>query len=752
MAAKRIYQAAKEYKISSEAMLNVLRELGFQPKSHMSVFTPEMEVAVIKKFDEEKAAVKRDIEHKKKIADGAAKRSKETDELHEEEDAGYTRKQIARLLKDGFHRAPRRRKRSQGKKDQEKTLDRKEVEASFKKTLSLMDGGKKTRHHAKKIQKQEEEAAADNLLPVIEFMTVSELAELLKVKPAELVSKLMSLGVMATINQRLDIDTITMVAMEYGYDVAEKKEIEIIEEETEEEKSERLVPRAPIVTIMGHVDHGKTSLLDYIRHSNITMGESGGITQHIGAYEVKTDGGRIVFIDTPGHEAFTAMRARGAQVTDIVVLIVAVDDNVMPQTVEAINHARAAGVPIIVAINKMDLPGANPEAVKTQLARHNLLAEDWGGKTIVCEISAKTGIGVDHLLDMILLQAEMMELSANPHKRASGVVLEAQLDRGRGPVISVVIENGTLHVGDSFVTGPQCGRIRAMYDDRGNRRDDAGPAVPVQLVGCSGLPQAGDTFTAVSDDVVAKEISQRRARLKREQDIRRVPPVSLADVYDRIQDGSMKSLNLIIKGDVDGSVEALSGTLQKLSTSEIKVNVIHSGVGAITEWDILLAAASQAVVIGFHVRPDARAQELSHREGVDIRLYRVIYEAEADVKRALEGLLEPEIIENVIGNAEVKELFRVPRIGTIAGSLVQTGVVRVGAPVRVVRDGVIVYEGRISSLRRFKEDVREVQSGLECGIGVENYNDIKVGDTLEVIEVTKVARKLDAEAKPAHRS
>ncbi|MCP4633380.1 MAG: translation initiation factor IF-2, partial [candidate division Zixibacteria bacterium] len=446
-----------------------------------------------------------------------------------------------------------------------------------------------------------------------------------------------------------------------------------------------------------------------------------------------------------GHKAFTAMRARGAQVTDLVVLIVAAVDNVMPQTQEAIDHARAAGVPIIVAINKMDLPGANSDAVKTQLANLNLLAEDWGGSTIVVEISAKTGAGIDQLLDMILLQAEMMELKANPNRRATGIVLESELDKGRGPLINVIIQSGSVEIGDCFVTGVQCGKIRAMNNDKGEKIDIANPSTPVQLIGCSGLPQAGDSFTAVKDEIIARDIAQKRMRLKREQDFRKMKPLSLTDVYERIQEGAIKSLNLIIKGDVDGSVEALSGTLQKLSTDEIKVNVIGSGVGAINESDVLLASASQAVIIGFHVRPDTRAFELSVKEQVDVHLYKVIYEVEDDVRKALEGLLDPKEVENVIGNIEIRELFKVPKIGVIAGSFVHSGIVKRGVRARVVRDGIIIYEGTISSLKRFKEDVREVLSGFECGIGIENFNDIKVGDNIEVIEITQVARTLDSE-------
>lgn len=744
MTSIRIYAAARDRKLSSEALLKILRELGFTPKSHMSVFTPEMEVAVDKKIEEERQAIKKEIEHKEKIAAEVAKKRLEG-EKHSSQP--LSRRQLNKLIKGGLHKHSKKYKGSPKagttvqKIKEKKKVDKKEVKAALKKTLTALDGHKKAKHYHKKEQKQIDGEGGEKFINVIEFMTVGELANLMNVKPAEAVSKLMSLGVMATINQRLDIDTITMVAMEFGYEVRQETELVVEEEETDEE---HLVPRAPVVTIMGHVDHGKTSLLDYIRRSNIIGRESGGITQHIGAYEVKVGDGSITFIDTPGHHAFTAMRARGAQVTDIVVLVVAVDDNIMPQTVEAISHARAAGVPIVVAINKMDLPGANSEPVKAQLANYNLLPEDWGGKTIVCEVSAKTGMGIDNLLEMILLQAEMMEFKANPKKRASGTILEAKLDKGRGPLINVLIQDGTLRIGDCFVTGTHYGKVRAMFNDWGERAEIAGPSTPVQILGSSGIPQAGDSFVSVEDEVTAKDIAQKRARLKREHDIRRAKPVTLTDVYDLIQEGSVKELNLIIKGDVDGSVEALSGTLQKLSTDEVKVNVIHSGVGAITESDVLLASSSQAVIIGFHVRPDARAIEIGSHEGVDIRLYTVIYEAEEDIRRALEGLLEPDVIENIVGMVEVRELFRVPKVGVIAGCFVLKGVVKRGGKARIVRDGVVIYEGTISSLKRFKDDVREVLEGYECGIGIENFNDLKIGDIFEIIETTEVARKLDS--------
>jgi translation initiation factor IF-2 len=562
------------------------------------------------------------------------------------------------------------------------------------------------------------------------------------VKPTEVISKCLELGFVATINQRLDMDSIETVALEFGYSVEPVKEIGL-EEEEEGEREENLKFRPPIITIMGHVDHGKTSLLDYIRKSNIIAGESGGITQHIGAYEVEVPGGSITFLDTPGHEAFTSMRARGVQLTDIVVLVIAADDSVMPQTIEAIDHARAAGVPIIVAINKMDLPQAKSEPIRNELAKLNLMPEEWGGSTIMVEISARTGMGISKLLEMILLQAEMMELKANPLRRAFGVVVESEISRGRGASITVLVQKGTLRVGDPFVTGPHYGRVRAMINERGKPVVEAGPSTPVQVLGASGIPQAGDTFVVTEEEIEAREIANKRMRVKREQDIRQVKRASLSDVYEHIEEGKIKELNLILKGDVGGSVEALSDTLEKISTSEVKVRVIHRGVGSINESDVILAAASDAIIIGFHVRPDLRARELAAREKVDIRLYDVIYEIQSNIKKALEGLLEPEITETISGTAEVKNVFKISGLGQVAGCMVQQGNIKRGEKVRIVREGVVVYEGIISSLRRFKDDVKDVTSGLECGIKIENYNDVKEGDVLEAYEVKELARKLE---------
>jgi len=503
------------------------------------------------------------------------------------------------------------------------------------------------------------------------------------------------------------------------------------------------LPRAPVVTVMGHVDHGKTSLLDFIRKTSVVAGEAGAITQHIGAYEVVHGNDRIAFVDTPGHEAFTAMRARGAQITDIVVLVVAADDGVRPQTIEAIDHARAADVPIIVAINKIDKPSANPDNVRTQLSKQNLVAEEWGGKTIIVEVSAKQGTGIDKLLEMILLQAEMMDLQADPNIRAQGVVVDARLEKGLGPVVTVMIQKGSCEVGDSMVAGTYAGHIRAITNDRDERLERIGPSTPARITGLNGVPQAGDSFIQAKNDQEAKEICFKRSQIKREQDTRRtLGRMSLDRVFDRIKEGQIKELRLIIKGDVDGSVEVLDDTLSKIATDEVKTNIIHANVGAVSESDVLLAAASDAVIIGFHVSIDSRARELAKNEKVDIRLYDIIYEAEANIKQALEGMLSPELSERFVGLAEVREVFKVPKVGAVAGCYVKEGRFTRKDKIRLTRDGKVIYNGNILSLKRFKDDAREVKEGFECGIGIENFNDIKVGDLLEAIEIVETARTL----------
>jgi translation initiation factor IF-2 len=550
---------------------------------------------------------------------------------------------------------------------------------------------------------------------------------------------------MVTVNQRLDFDQIDLIASEFGFQAVREDEYAaeaaVGASDVEEPDAER--HRPPVVTIMGHVDHGTTSLLDYIRKANIVAGEAGGITPHIGAYHVETPKGVITFLDTPGHAAFTAMRARGAQVTDIVVLVVAADDQVMPQTVEAISHARNAGVPLIVAINKIDLPSANVAKVKQDLLQHNVVLEEFGGNVLSAPISAKKGTGIDQLLEQILLQAEILDLKANPEARVHGTVLEASLDPGKGPLATILVQKGTLHVGDNFICGKFSGRVRALYDERGKNVREAGPSVPVQILGFEGVPAAGDIFTVVTDAVEAREIAQKRQRLEREAQNRRSQKgTSLEDFSRALKEGEVQALRIIIKADQGGPAEALADALAQLSTSEVRVDVVHRGVGAITESDVLLAKASGAIILGFHVRPDSNARASAEREGVDVRTYRIIYEAVEDVRNALEGLLKPEERETVLGEAEVMALFKVSKVGTIAGCMVRSGVISRTGKVRIIRDGTTVYTGGLSSLKRFKDDVREVREGLECGIGIENYNDLKVGDRIEAFKMEEIKRTL----------
>ena len=591
---------------------------------------------------------------------------------------------------------------------------------------------------------QQELEAADRTLRVTEFITVSELASLMDVSATEVISACFSLGVMVTMNQRLEADTLTLVADEFGYKIEfADADLEAESEEEVQDTEEDLLPRAPIVTVMGHVDHGKTSLLDYIRKTNVIAGESGGITQHIGAYNVKLENGqRITFLDTPGHEAFTAMRARGAQVTDIVIIVVAADDDVMPQTKEAIAHAQAAGVPMIIAINKVDKPNANPDNIRQQLSGMNILVEEWGGNVQAQEISAKFGNNVDLLLEKVLLQAEMLELKANPNKNASGAIIEASLDKGRGYVSTVLVQAGTLRVGDYVVAGKNHGKIKAMLDERGRQLTEAGPSIPVTILGLDGAPTAGDKFKVYEDEREAKSIANKREQLQREQTIRTKKHLTLDELGRRIALGDFKELNIILKGDVDGSVEALSDQLQRLSTAEISVNIIHKGVGQITESDVLLAAASDAIMIGFNVRAGANAKELADREEIEIRTYSIIYAAIDDVKEAMEGMLSPEIREQVIGNVEIRETFKISKVGTIAGCMVLNGKVTRNSKIRLLRDGIVKFDGELESLKRFKDDVKEVTKGYECGLNIKGYNDIEVGDILEVYEEIEVKKKL----------
>ncbi|WP_457681306.1 translation initiation factor IF-2 [Thermovibrio sp.] len=595
---------------------------------------------------------------------------------------------------------------------------------------------------------EEEEKTKTVVIP--EVISVREFAEKLGVEPNQLLQDLIALGKFVAINQPIDFETAKKVAEKYDKVVklegAEEEEA-TLEAELQEtpDREEDLKPRPPVITVMGHVDHGKTTLLDYIRNTKVAEREAGGITQHIGAsvVEAQTSEGKktLVFLDTPGHEAFTAMRARGAQATDIVVLVVAADDGVMPQTVEAINHAKAAGVPIIVAINKIDKPGANPERVKQELTQHGLIPEDWGGDTVMVPVSAKTGQGVDELLEMIALQAELMELKANPNKPARGVVLEAKLDKKRGPVATFLVQSGTLKVGDAVVAGLYAGKIRAMFDDKGRQVKEAGPSMPVEVLGLEGVPMAGDKFVVVESLEKAREIAEKRQELARESALEREKRVSLEELFAKMQAGEVKELNIVLKADAQGSIEAIRKSLEELSNDEVKVSIIHAGVGPITENDIMLAAASNAIVIGFNVRPDSAARKAAEREKVDVRTYRVIYDIVDEVKKAMAGLLEPEEKEVYLGSAEVRATFKVPKVGTVAGCYVRDGVIRRNANVRLVRDGVVIYEGKIASLKRFKDDVKEVQAGYECGVGLENFNDIKVGDVIECYTIEKVKRE-----------
>jgi translation initiation factor IF-2 len=644
-------------------------------------------------------------------------------------------------------RKPTRKKRDKRRGEEEQVVSRRSVRYRKVEVFERADlyegrlGGKKERRAAKKLKdtakklKQTEitvPKAIKRRIKVPEQVTVAELAKAMGVKGVEVIKILMGLGAPANLNQYIDFETATVVADEFGYEL----ELDLFDVEgviaEVEDKAEDLRPRPPVVTIMGHVDHGKTSLLDYIRQSNIIGGESGGITQHIGAYYVKIEGGDIVFLDTPGHEAFTAMRARGAKVTDIIVLVVAADDGVMPQTVEAVNHARAASIPIIVAVNKIDKPEANIDKVTRELAELELVPEAWGGETIFGHISAKTGEGVEELLELILLQAEVLELKENPDKAARGTIIEAKLDKSRGPIATVLIKSGTLKQGDYFICGEHYGKLRAMLNHRGRRLKSAGPSIPVEIYGISGVPMAGDEFIVVKDEKTAKQVIEARQAKLRTAGAGRRGIISLDDLFDRIKEGEIKELNLILKADVQGSIEALSDSLFKLSTEEVKVKIIHSSTGAITETDVMLASASGAIIIGFNVRANPRVAEVAAREEIDIRYYDVIYNVTKDIQLAMAGLLEPIYRENIIGRADVKQIFHVPRVGTVGGCYVTEGHIERNANVRLLRDEVVVFDGKIGSLRRFKDDVKEVQSGYECGIGLENFQDIKPGDVFEV--------------------
>ena len=630
-----------------------------------------------------------------------------------------------------------------------------EIQKQIRETLEKLQGkttkskGAKYRREKRDShrQKSEEDAAqveADSkLLKVTEFVTVGEIATMMDISSTEIISACMTLGIMVTMNQRLDAETLSIVAEEFGYTVEfVTADIEETIDEPEDNPDD-LLPRSPIVTVMGHVDHGKTSLLDYIRKTNVTADESGGITQHIGAYSVKLESGqKITFLDTPGHEAFTAMRARGTQVTDLVIIVIAADDDIMPQTKEAISHAQAASVPIVFAINKIDSPNANPDKIKEGLAAMNLLVEDWGGKIQSHDVSAKQGTGIPELLEKVMLEAELLELKANPSKAAQGTVVEAFLDKGRGYVSTILVQAGTLRIGDYILAGQHSGKVRAMQDERGNEVSEAGPSAPVSLLGLDGAPTAGDRFNVFVEEKEAKQIAAKRTQLVREQSVRTQRHITLDEIGRRIALGEFKELNIILKGDVDGSVEALTDSFQKLSTEEIQVNIIHKGVGAITESDVLLASASEAIIVGFNVRPVGTARQLAEKEEIDVRSYSIIYDAINDLKDAMEGLLSPDMKEEVQGNVEIRETYKISRVGTIAGCMVMDGKITRNSMVRIVREGVVVYTGSLASLKRFKDDVKEVTKGYDCGLQIKDYNDIKIGDTIEAYIEIAVKKKL----------
>jgi len=756
----RIREFSKQIGVTNKEVINELEKMGItgkKPASNIEGDVIDKLRAIFKKSSAEKSETKKDKareltekaerEKQKEIpkipekpVEEAKKKAEEfikTDEVDEEDitlpdrfKKDVSGQKVEKLKSKSLQRAFQSIRKIEPKKVNFKTHKKK---------------GK-----GKKEDKKQEPKHVSTAVPrkkavkISEGTTVKEFAELIGIKATDVIKKFMELGALVNINQPVDMDAAVLVADGFGIKVEPAvKEEDTLEIPEPEDRPEDLKPRAPVVTVMGHVDHGKTSLLDAIRQTKVIETEAGGITQHIGAYKVKLKGKEIVFLDTPGHEAFTTMRARGTQVTDIVVLVVAADDGVMPQTVEAINHAKAAGVPIIVAVNKIDKPEANPQKVRNELAEQDIIPEEWGGKNIFVDISAKKKIGIDDLLEMIILQSEIMELKANPNRPARGVIIESRLDRGRGPVATVLIQNGTLRVGDPFVTELTHGKVRALIDEHGRRVKEALPSTPIEVIGFEEVPQAGDHFMVVENERRAKEIANARQHKARLADLARQKKVKLDDIYKQIQEGEIKMLNVIIKADVQGSVEALKGALEKIKHPEVQVKVIHTGVGGINESDVMLAAASNAIIIGFNVRPEPKASQAAEREGIDIRLYRVIYEAIEDVKKALEGLLEPELKEKVIGRAEVRATFTVSRLGTIAGCYVLDGVIqRASDGIRIIRDNIVIYEGKIASLKRFKEDVREVQAGYECGILIENFNDIKVGDILENFVVEKVAQKL----------
>ena len=754
----RIYELAKQLNVANKDLMEKIHSVGIEAKSHMGMLTEEEAAKVTALYQPKKEEPKKEAPKKEAPKQEVKKDAPKQD--------GQKKDQKQGGKNDNRQGKPQQNNQKQGGQQQGGKPQNKDNNKDNKKGNDKK-GGKNNNQKVKenpmerRRREMEEEAAllaelealeaaekAANADPVIKYIpesiTVKDLAEVLGKKGSDLVMNLMKKGKMLAINATLDFDTAASIAEEYNVILEQEEEKDIMEEAfgTEEDEDEsKLEERPPVVVVMGHVDHGKTSLLDAIRHANVTKGEAGGITQHIGAYTVQIDGNPITFLDTPGHEAFTAMRMRGAQVTDIAILVVAADDGVMPQTIEAINHAKAAGVEIIVAINKMDKPSANPDRVKQELTEYGLLAEDWGGTTVCVPVSARSKEGIDNLLEMIVLTAEMKELKANPNKKARGAIIEAQLDKGRGPVATVLVQSGTLRVGDPVVAGPAYGKIRAMTDDKGRRVKAAGPSTPVEILGLSEVPAAGDTFYVAANEKQARQLAESVIAKNRETLIAQTPQkVSLDDLFSQIQSGNMKELGIIVKADVQGSVEAVRQSLEKLTNEEVRVRVIHGGVGAVTESDVLLASASNAIIIGFNVRPEPAAKTFAENEKVDIRLYRVIYNAIEDVQAAMKGMLDPVYEEKVLGHAEVRQTFKASGVGTIAGSYVKDGKIVRNCQVRIVRDGIVVYEGELESLKRFKDDVKEVALGYECGLVFKKFNDVKEGDWVEAFTMVEIPR------------
>ncbi len=758
----RIYELAKKLGVPNKNILNELSKLGIEGKTHSSNIEPELAEKIEAVLGKAKITApdvptSRQARTEKPSRPAVKKMPQETPPVTlPAEEKAQTESAAPPAEEEEELKIPERYKKEMETEKIEKFKTKPGMQRAFQ-TIRKIEpkrwhdqrSTKRTGGRSRPFTAEERKphvqlvAPRKKILKLQEGTTVKEFSELISVKLSDVIKKFMELGYMPTINQPVDSDAALLIAENFGV----KIELAAIEEDTidteEPEDVSLLLPRPPVITIMGHVDHGKTSLLDAIRETKVTESEAGGITQHIGAYKVNLTGKDIVFLDTPGHEAFTSMRARGAKVTDIVVLVVAADDSVMPQTIEAINHAKAANVPIVVAINKIDKPEANLSRVRNELAEHGIVSEEWGGQNIFVEVSAKKRIGIERLLEMILLQAEMMELKANPDKPARGTIVEAKLDRGRGPVATVLVQSGTLKVGDAFLAGTHAGKVRALIDDSGRRIAEVGPSSPVEVIGFSDVPTSGDIFTVVEDEKRARQVALVRQQKLKLAEIARAGKLTLDDLYAKIKEGEIRELFIIIKGDVQGSVEALKDALENISHPQVKVKVIHSSVGGINESDVMLAAASSAIIIGFNVRPELKAGQVAEKEGVDIRLYNVIYEAIEDVKKALEGLLEPTLKEKILGRAEVRQIFPISRIGTVAGCYVVDGaMIRSSEGIRVIRDNIVAYEGKIGSLKRFKEDVKEVQAGYECGIMIENFNDIKVGDILENYVIERIAAKL----------